>query len=928
MRRTRHLIAAFAALCFSAFSTTIHAQGPPPNDHCEDVTPLPLAIDSALVFSGNNEGATFDGDNVPGSGLDAFGQPVVWIAFTTTQCSDVSISFCGSTAPFLSDYFWEVLTPQCPADELIFTTDYNNNECPDGQPVIHHNELPAGTYYYPVWSQPGTAIGDYVITVSATACASAGPPNDLCAGAQQHALDIGATVTITGDNIGATDNDGLGVPVVWESFTLTQCANVTVDYCGTDPAFTANLHGIYADCPATMFIDTTASGNCADGNISDSFDGLAPGTYWIPVLMEADNAEGAYTIHVTATACAGPANNYCNGAELNDLAVGDTLVINGDNTGATDNEGLGFASVWESFTITECADVEVSYCGTDPVFTAASIPGIYAECPAMDLIGPDSISACADGNLVANFEGLAAGTYWIPVVMVPDDAEGAYTINVSATACPTVVTPPNDLCDAIIPNGLALGDALVLTGDNTGATDSEGLGYANVWEAITIAECANVTVDYCGTDTAFSAFAMGIYADCPATQLIPATTVDSCANGNMVQTFEGLTPGTYYIPVLMDTATAVGMYAINVMAVACDIVTGPVNDLCSNVLPHVLAVDDTLTLNGDNTGATDSEGLGYANVWESIVFTECATITLDYCSTDSTFSTFAMGIYSDCPATQLVQPSSTDTCASGSLIQVFEELPAGSYWIPVLMDTVSAVGVYSITATAVACEPVEPPANDLCADAASISVVAPDSCATGAVIGDNLNATGSGDRPTCADPGQNWQDVWYTFNTGTADEVTITLENGTIDGAGMEVFAACGDTSIACSTDGEPIALAVLTDSTYHVRVFTQENGTAGTFVLCITSDNTTGVSSMDRGTVHLYPNPGTGDFTFMPSVSWTDAQITVLDMTGRTVHVEQANLKAGEAYQLSMAGKLKAGSYLFHVTSTEGSTVVKLMVK
>ncbi len=927
MRRTRHLIAAFAALCFAISSTTIQAQGPPPNDHCEDVSPLPLAIDSALVFTGNNEGATIDGDNEPGSGLDVFGVPVVWVAFVTTQCSDVSIAFCGSTAPFYGDYFWNAITPQCPADELVVTQDYNNNECADGQPVMYYSELPAGTYYYPVWSRADEAIGDYVITISAAACASAGPPNDLCTGAQPHALDIGDPVTITGDNTGATDNDGLGLPVVWESFTLAQCANVTVDYCGTDPAFTVNFHGIYADCPATAFIDTTAGGTCPDGNRSDTFDGLAPGTYWIPVAMEAGSAEGAYTLNVAATACAGPANNYCSGAGLNDLAVGDTLVLNGDNTGATDNEGLGYASVWESFTITECADVEVSYCGTDPVFTAAAIPGIYAECPVTELIEPGSFNACADGNLNANFQGLAAGTYWIPVVMVPDAAEGPYVINVSATACANTA-PPNDLCEALIPQGLAVGDTLTLTGNNTGATDSEGLGYANVWESITITECANVTVDYCGTDNTFTAFATGIYADCPATQLIQPSSTDTCASGNPVQTFAELAAGTYWIPVMMDTASAVGVYTINVTAVACDSVSGPVNDLCANVDPQVLAAGDTLTFTGNNTGATDSEGLGYENVWESFTITECASVTVDYCGTDTAFTAFATGIYADCPATQLIQPNSTDTCASGNPVQTFAELAAGTYWIPVMMDSASAMGVYTINVAAVACDTVVLPANDECADAASITVVAPDSCATGVVIGDNLNATGSGDLPACADPDQNWQDVWYTFNTGGAEEVTISLVPGTSDGAGLEVFAACGDSSLACSIDGSPIELTQLSDSIYHVRVFTQEDGTPGTFALCVTSDNTTGVGSMDRGTVHLYPNPGTGDITFVPSVTWTDARITVLDMTGRTVHVEQANLKAGEAYRLFLAGKLKAGSYLFRVTSTEGSSMVKLMVK
>ena len=927
MKRTRPLIAAFAALCFSALSTTAVAQDPPPNDNCGDVTPTALAVGSSIEFTGNNDNATNDGDYAPGSTLDGRG-PSVWVAFTTSECSNVTISYCGSAAPFGANYFWNVVSGQCPADQLIVTQDYNNSDCADGQPVVKFTELAAGTYYHPIWSEPGTSIGDYMISISATGCAAVGPPNDLCTGAQPHDLGLGDTVTITGDNTGATDNDGLGFPAVWESFTIDQCANVTVDFCGTNPAFSNFATGIYGDCPATMFIDTTSAGTCPDGNLTNTYEGLAPGTYWIPVMMDMTGALGAYTMNVTAAACAGPSNNYCNGAELNFLAVDDTLVINGDNTGATDNEGLGYASVWESFTITDCANVELSYCGTDPAFTAAAIPGVYAECPAMDLIAPTNFDTCADGNLIANFEGLAAGTYWIPVVMVADDAEGAYTINVSASACAVVVAPPNDLCEDVIPQGLSIDAALVLSGDNTGATDTEGLGYATVWEAITIAECANLMVDYCDTNPAFTEFAMGIYADCPATQLIPASETDACANGNMILVFEALTPGTYWIPVLMDPANAVGEYTIGIRAIACDITTGPVNDLCSNVLPQVVAVGNTLPLIGDNTGATDSEGLGYANVWESITITECASVTVDYCNTDSTFTAFATGIYSDCPATQMIDPSSTDTCASGSPIHTYEELAAGTYWIPVLMDTANAVGVYSIRVSAVACESGPTPANDLCANAVSITVVAPDSCAVGAVIGTNFDATGSGNMPTCADAAQHWKDVWYTFNAGDAEEVTITLEAGTIEGAGLEVFMGCEDISLACSLDGAPMVLSVTSGSTYHVRVFTQDDGTPGTFVHCVTADMTTGVSSMERGTVHLYPNPGTGDINFVPSVSWTDARITVLDMTGRTVHAEQANLKAGEAYALFLAGKLKAGSYLFQVTSAEGSSVVKLMVK
>lgn len=655
----RRYFFALPAFCLFATTAPLLAQGgaAPVNDHCGDVTPQALAVESTLTFTGNTVGATIDGDNVPGSGLDDFNVAVVWVAFTTTQCANVAVSYCGSTTPFLDQYFWNVIGPDCPMDEVIVTDDYNNSECADGQPVVHFAELPPGTYYYPVWADQAGPTGDYIITVSATACADQGPENDFCSGAMGHTIAPEASLSITGDNTGATDGEGLGYAGVWESFTLSQCSNVTVDYCGTT-GFSAFAYGLYADCPATTLIDTTASDTCTDGNLSETFIGLAPGTYWIPVKMVADSAEGAYAINVTTTACVGPANNYCNGAEAHDLALEDTLEIVGDNTGATDNEGLGFAGVWESFSI---------------------------------------------------------------------------------------------------------------------------------------AECANVTVDYCGT-SGFNAFAQGLYADCPVNTLINTTVADTCANGNLSETFEALAPGTY--------------------------------------------------------------------------------------------------------------------------------------WIPVRMVADSAEGEYAITVTASACT-VEVPMNDLCAGAETIDVVTPTACDTAAVEGDNTGATGSADAPACGTPGEAWQDVWFTFDSGDNGQVVITMTPGTINGAGMEVFASCGDTAIACSIDGSAITLPVAADTSYVVRVFTQgPEGTPGTFMLCITGDHSTGVPAINGNELRIFPNPSDGNFSLVPQHSTSDAVITLLDMTGRTVHVEHARLHDGEVYNLSVAGTLKPGTYVLQLATPEGTSVQRLMVK
>lgn len=144
-----------------------------------------------------------------------------------------------------------------------------------------------------------------------------------------------------------------------------------------------------------------------------------------------------------------PVNDDCSGATIVPLAVGSPEVRTGDNTGATDSYGFG-NEVWEAFTLTECADVLVEYCGTTPAFTGIPLPSLFIGCPLTNLvwIGGEDVVICGDGNFGFNYVQLPPGTYYLPVYQTVG-ATGPYQLTLTATACSG--TPPvNDDCSGAV----------------------------------------------------------------------------------------------------------------------------------------------------------------------------------------------------------------------------------------------------------------------------------------------------------------------------------------------------------------------------------------------------------------------------------------------------------------------------------------------
>ncbi|MFH0981763.1 MAG: GEVED domain-containing protein [Planctomycetota bacterium] len=132
------------------------------------------------------------------------------------------------------------------------------------------------------------------------------PWNDNCGAVTPVTLTPDVPETFTGDTRGATnDCASFAGGQVWHAITLpTGYANwdVTLDYCGTTPAFGNAWLNFATGCPCT---GVTAAGTyetttCGDGNLTIRWRGLAAGTYYYPVLMDPTLAFGPYTINVVA----------------------------------------------------------------------------------------------------------------------------------------------------------------------------------------------------------------------------------------------------------------------------------------------------------------------------------------------------------------------------------------------------------------------------------------------------------------------------------------------------------------------------------------------------------------------------------------------------------------------------------------------------
>lgn len=601
---------------------------PPVNDNCAAAVTLVMGTEcnatSGTVAQATQSLAAVNCNTFTGNANDD-----VWYKFVATATNATIELTCNASF----DGVLDLRSGACNGTNIACGDDF----IAGGSESISATGLTVGaTYYVRLYDYEAGYPTDPTFTICVYATPAA-PANDDCSGATVHALAAaGDAVVINGTNVGATDGEGIGFNTVWEAFSVDDCANVTVDYCGTS-GFATELFQLTQGCPFVTVIDSSAVNDCGDGNLLISFDQLPAGTYYVPVYQGPD-ANGPYTLTITTSPCGGgttPPNDECVDAAVQDLTVPGSVTVNGDNTGATDSEGIGFNTVWEAFTITECADVTIDYCGTTPAFGQYFV-NLVDDCGFTTIYDTTSTGACNDGNPLLLFSNLPAGTYHYPVLQ-SDLATGPYTITFTAVACGGGNTPPNDECSGAVVQELSVPGTATVNGDNTGATDAEGFGFGTVWEAFSITECADVTIDYCGTSPAFGNAFLNLYIGCPIVDAFPQSSFDltTCGDDNVTIQYVGVPPGTYYYAVLTDVG-ATGPYTIHFTTAAC--AAPPANDDCAGAV----MLDVNLTCEptqGDVTGATESmpaidcngfTGNANDDVWYSFVATSPnATITVD-----------------------------------------------------------------------------------------------------------------------------------------------------------------------------------------------------------------------------------------------------------------------------------------------------------
>ena len=144
------------------FSLCIYQGNPAPaNDLCSNVTPVDLGMGSSVSFTG---------DNTDALDTEGLGSPSVWHSFTTYECSNISLDYCGTASVFGNAL--TALFVGCPSTDFIGAANFDTETCTDGNVTLNFENVPAGTYYYAVIRDEESAppaVGAYTINVSSYA---------------------------------------------------------------------------------------------------------------------------------------------------------------------------------------------------------------------------------------------------------------------------------------------------------------------------------------------------------------------------------------------------------------------------------------------------------------------------------------------------------------------------------------------------------------------------------------------------------------------------------------------------------------------------------------------------------------------------------------------------------------------------------------
>jgi len=722
--------------CIPQFTLTIdQSGGPQPGDECAN----------AIVIPGGERLPYTDTKNtcLYGYTCGMSTAPDLFYKYTVQSPNEyLTISLCGSSYDTYL-YVWS----ECCVTQLAFNDDYCGLQS-QVQGCYDPGDIWIEVSGYS--SNCGTAI---LNVTSAGPCPEA-PPNDDCADA------TAVTLPYVGDGTtaGATDDCAAlaGYPSVWYTFTLPYaCNNLTIEYCNSPIVFNNYLIVMTPDCECSMFYYGAYAWSCADGNLINRFNGLAAGTYYLPVWVD---PPGPFHINIYNVEC--PAGPECPPGSLfsqtpTDAAGAWSFYTSDNNTypfwymcfdnfwGLTSYVcdlhwwGLMLVPIWYECTSENPMTFDIAF-----YQDAAGVPGAQvAAFPGMSVVGQPT------GIFYSGYQMYYFSTTLTPCVGL---AAGWVSIQGVSTGSPD--------CAFLWANS-PYGDLLSYQFDGATMTNlMDDLAFCLTGEGELIGACCDPSTGDCqdGVPAAACPPPSLFYANTLCAQLDPPCGMGACCDpvtGACTQTTQATCSGNW-------------LAGVSCSPNPCP----PPGDNCETALQ--VAVPSSTT--GTTVGADNTCGLSGMDVFYWFEMTECRNLTIGLCnSPDIYWDSYLMVYagYGNCCYSYLYYDD--DGCTPGywgTSIIASRNYQPGIYYIQVDSYGISAPFVLDIVDNG-PCP--APPVNDLCSGAITLVVNDPNP-----TCGNNGGASG----PDCPDYG--FPDLWYTFTlTEACADLVIEWCGTTLSGS-------------------------------------------------------------------------------------------------------------------------------------------------
>ncbi|MBB6329354.1 hypothetical protein HNP24_000304 [Chryseobacterium sediminis] len=558
-----------------------------------------------------------------------------------------------------------------------------------------------------------------------------------------------------------------------------------------------------------------------------------------------------------------PANDNCSGAV--NLTVNPSLTCTattpGNTLGATESMAAGTCSgtpnddVWYKFTATAASHVvalsNVTSTGTTTGITDMYFQVLSGSCGTMTSM----LCSDPDTNIVT---GLTPGqTYYIRVYTY----SSTVTANASFNICVSTPPPPpaNDDCANAVAITINpdMSCASITAGTTLGGTSSgvalgscSGTADDDVWYKFTATSTGHTfqlkNIVSVGNASTTSLYAQVFSGACGA--LVSTTCISSNTN---FTNLTGLTAGqTYYVRVYTyDANSGASFYANSFDICMGTLPAAPANDECSAAVS--LSVSQTLTcatpvsgttLSATNSGLAVSPCTGTADddVWYKFTATGTDHVVLlsnvTASGTSTSTSVYTQVFSGACGTLTSIK------CGTAVNTPLTGLTPGQTYYVRVYNSNTNGSTLYANNFNICIGTPPPPPANDDCANAASLSVSGTNAFLN-PVNGSTVSATQSSGvtAPTCSASGIN-DDVWYSFTATGATHLVHVLY--TDNATSTQVYSGtCGALTAMTCFDGAYGNSSVLLQNlvvgqTYYVRVYssTSTATTTSNFQIAVTT--------------------------------------------------------------------------------------------